>query len=63
MISDGVLCGRWAPMMSGRKAVVRIVPWRRMSRAEVSSRDDAIAEVERFLDRPVSVEVEPVARH
>jgi hypothetical protein len=63
MVSDGVLCGRWAPVVSGRKAAVRIVPWRRMSRAELASRDAAITEVERFLDRPVSVEVEPVARH
>lgn len=63
MVADGVLCGRWAPTVSARTAGVRIVPWRRMSRAELDSRDAAIAEVERFLDRPVTVEVERVARH
>ena len=63
MIADGVLCGRWAPTVSARTATVRIVPWRRMSRAELDSRDAAIAEVERFLDRPVTVDVERVARH
>lgn len=63
MVADGVLCGRWAPTVSARMAGVRIVPWRRMSRAELDSRDAAIAEVERFLDRPVTVEVERVARH
>lgn len=63
MVVDGVLCGRWAPTVSPRTAGVRIVPWRRMSRAELDSRDSAIGEVERFLDRPVTVEVDRVARH
>lgn len=62
MVADGVLCGRWAPAVTARNATVRIVPWRRMSRVELGSRDAAIAEVERFLDRPVRVEVGPVAR-
>lgn len=60
---DGVLAGRWAPTTSGRTATVRVVPWRRMSRAEVGARDAAIAEFERFLGRPVTVQVERVARH
>ncbi len=60
---DGVLAGRWAPTVSGRSATVRVVPWRRMSRAEVTARDAAIAEFERFLGRPVTVQVERVARH
>ncbi|MFE5670230.1 winged helix DNA-binding domain-containing protein [Agromyces sp. NPDC056523] len=63
MLADGVMCGRWAPTVGPRSATVRIVPWRRMSRAEVVARDDAIAGFERFLGRPIAVEVERVARH
>ncbi|GGI45202.1 hypothetical protein BCL57_000843 [Agromyces flavus] len=63
MLADGVMCGRWAPTVGPRSATVRIVPWRRMSRAEVASRDDAIAAFERFVERPVAIEVERVARH
>ncbi|WP_350348146.1 winged helix DNA-binding domain-containing protein [Agromyces sp. G08B096] len=61
MLAGGVMAGRWAPAVRGRRATVRIVPWRRMTRAELRSRDARIAEVEAFLGRPVDLEVEPVA--
>lgn len=60
MLAGGVMVGRWAPTLQGARASVRIVPWRRMSRAERSSRDAGIAEVEAFLGVPVTVEVEAV---
>ncbi|UOE43580.1 winged helix DNA-binding domain-containing protein [Agromyces larvae] len=62
LMIGGVMCGRWAPTVQGRRARVRIVPWRRLSRAELRSRDAAIAEVEAFLGVPVAVEVERVTR-
>jgi hypothetical protein len=61
MMAGGVLVGRWAPTMQATRATVRIVPWRRMSRAEARSRDASVAEVEAFLGVPVTVDVEPVA--
>ncbi|MRG59808.1 hypothetical protein GE115_07995 [Agromyces sp. CFH 90414] len=61
MFASGTMVGRWTWTGQGRRAVVRIVPWRRMSRAEVRSRDARIAEVERFLGVPVTVEVDGVA--
>ncbi|WP_168209132.1 winged helix DNA-binding domain-containing protein [Agromyces intestinalis] len=53
MMVGGVMCGRWAPTVQGRRATVRLVPWRHMSPAEARSRDVAIAQVEAFLGVPV----------
>jgi hypothetical protein len=58
---DGVMCGRWAPVVEARRARVRIVPWRTFSTAEERALAASVAEVEGFLGVPVTVEVEPSA--
>lgn len=61
MMAGGVMVGRWAPTVQATRATVRIVPWRRMSRAETHARDASVAELETFLALPVALEVEPVS--
>lgn len=61
LVVDGVLAGRWAPVVEPRRATVRIVPWRRMSRAEQRALAASVDGVERFLGLPVTVRTEPVA--
>ena len=61
LMIDGMLWGRWAPVVEARRARVRIVPWRTFSAAEERSLAASVAEVERFLGVPVTVEVEPSA--
>ncbi|MFD4422425.1 winged helix DNA-binding domain-containing protein [Agromyces sp. NPDC058484] len=58
MMVDGVMVGRWAPVLEAKRAAVRIVPWRVFSRAEERSLAASVAEVERFLGVPVTVERE-----
>jgi hypothetical protein len=53
---DGVLAGRWAPSVQAKRAVVKVVPWRPFSPAEERSLEASVAEVERFLGVPVTVE-------
>ena len=53
---DGVLAGRWAPAVQAKRAVVKVVPWRPFSPAEERSLQASVAEVERFLGMPVTVE-------
>jgi hypothetical protein len=53
---DGVLAGRWAPSVQAKRAVVKVVPWRPFSPAEERSLQASVAEVERFLGMPVTVE-------
>ena len=60
LMVDGVMVGRWAPVVGAKQATVRIVPWRDLSRGEERSLAAAVAEVERFLGVPVSVEREPI---
>jgi hypothetical protein len=59
LMIDGVMAGRWAPAVSGRSAIVRIVPWRAFSAREERALAASIAEVERFLGVPVTVAREP----
>ena len=61
LMVDGVMAGRWAPVVQAKGATVRIVPWRELSRAEERSLAASVAEIERFLGVPVSVERESVA--
>lgn len=56
VVSDGVLAGRWAPVVDERRATVKLAPWRRFSRAEERSLAASVAELERFLGVPVAVE-------
>ena len=60
---DGVMCGRWAPVVQATRATVRIVPWRRFSQTEERSLAASVAEVERFLGVPVTVETEDPRAH
>jgi len=60
LMVDGVMVGRWAPVVGAKQATVRIVPWRDLSRGEERSLAAAVAEVERFLGVPVNVEREPI---
>ncbi|KRC61725.1 hypothetical protein ASE14_12930 [Agromyces sp. Root81] len=61
LMIDGVMAGRWAPVTSGRSAVVRLVPWRAFPAREERALEASVAEVERFLGTPVTVEREPAA--
>jgi hypothetical protein len=56
LMIDGVMCGRWAPVVNAKRAAVRIVPWREFSPAEERSLAASVAEVERFFGTPVTVE-------
>ena len=57
---DGVMCGRWAPVVGASQARLRIVPWREFSRAEERALAASVAEIERFLGMPVGVEHEGI---
>ena len=57
---DGVMAGRWAPVVDAKRARVRIVPWREFTRAEERALAASVAAVERFLGLPVAVEREPI---
>jgi hypothetical protein len=57
---DGTMAGRWAPVVEPKRARVRIVPWRELTRAEERSLAASVADVERFLGLPVAVEREPI---
>ena len=60
LVIDGTMAGRWAPVVEAKRARVRIVPWREFSRAEERALAASVAEVERFLGLPVTVEREPI---
>jgi hypothetical protein len=61
LIVDGVMAGRWAPVVQGRRATARIVPWRPLTAAEERALAASVAELERFLGMPVTLEVEAPA--
>jgi hypothetical protein len=56
LVIDGVMAGRWAPVVEARRASVRVVPWRTFSPTEERSVEASVAELERFLGVPVTVE-------
>ena len=56
LMVDGVMVGRWAPVVQAKGATLRLVPWREFSRAEERSLAASVAEVERFLGVGVTVE-------
>ena len=62
IVIDGVMVGRWAPVVEAKRARVRIVPWRAFTPDEERSLAASVAEVERFLGLPVTVEHEPSPR-
>jgi hypothetical protein len=55
---DGVMAGRWAPVVQGRTATARIVPWRPLAAAEERAVAASVTELERFLGMPVTLELE-----
>ena len=61
LMIDGVMAGRWAPVVQAKRVTVRVVPWRRFSRVEERSFVASVAEVERFFGVPVTVEREEPA--
>ena len=56
LMIDGVMAGRWAPVVQPKRAVVRLVPWRTFSADEERGLAASVAEVERFLGVPVEIE-------
>ncbi|MBT2516972.1 AlkZ family DNA glycosylase [Streptomyces sp. ISL-90] len=62
LMIGGVMCGRWAPVVEAKRARVRVVPWRAFSPAEQRSLAASVAELERFLGMPVTVETELLER-
>jgi DNA glycosylase AlkZ-like len=56
VVADGVLAGRWAPVVQEGRAIVKLAPWRAFSTAEERSLAASVAELERFLGVPVTVE-------
>ena len=56
LMIDGVMAGRWAPAVQANRALVKVVPWRTYSPAEEGSLEASVAEVERFLGLPVTLE-------
>lgn len=56
LMVDGVLAGRWAPAVQTRRATVRVAPWRAWSPAEERALAASVAQLERFLGVPVTVE-------
>ena len=56
---DGILAGRWAPVVDERRAALRLALWRELSRAEEGSLAASVAELERFLGTPVTIERVP----
>lgn len=55
VVSDGVLAGRWAPVVTGRSATVKFSPWRAFTRAEERSLAASVTDLERFLGVPVTM--------
>jgi hypothetical protein len=58
LMVDGIMAGRWAPIVQAKRATVRLVPWRRFTSIEERSLAASLSEVERFLGVPVAVERE-----
>jgi hypothetical protein len=58
LVIDGVMAGRWAPVVEAKLATVRVVQWRTFSPAEEHSLEASVAELERFLGVPVGVQRE-----
>ncbi|WP_159606427.1 winged helix DNA-binding domain-containing protein, partial [Agromyces humi] len=58
LMVDGVMAGRWAPVVQAKRATARIVPWRTFSAAEERALAASVADLERFLGVPVALSVE-----
>lgn len=60
LVVDGVLAGRWAPVVAARTATVKLAPWREFSPVEERALTASVTELERFLGTPVTVDRSPV---
>lgn len=60
MLAGGVMVGRWAPVVQGGRATLRVLPWRMFSRGERRSLDAGLAEVGAFLGMSTDVAFEPM---
>lgn len=61
LVVDGVLAGRWAPVLTARAATVKLAPWGSFSPAEEHALAASVDGLERFLGVPVTVERATVA--
>lgn len=59
LMVDGVMAGRWAPVVQAKRATARVVPWRAFSAPEERALAASVADLERFLGVPVTMSVEP----
>lgn len=58
LMVDGVMAGRWAPVVQGRRATARVLPWRDLAPAEERALAASATELERFLGMPVTLAIE-----
>ncbi len=58
LMIDGVMCGRWAPIVEAKRVRVRLVPWRRFTAREERGLGTSVAELETFFGLPATVELE-----
>ncbi|MDR6905629.1 hypothetical protein J2X63_001315 [Agromyces sp. 3263] len=59
LMVDGVMAGRWAPVVQAKRATARVVPWRAFSAPEERALAASVADLERFLGVPVTMSVDP----
>ena len=58
LMIDGVMSGRWAPVVEAKRIRVRIVPWRRFTDREERGLESSVADLETFFGLPAAVERE-----
>lgn len=58
LMIDGVMSGRWAPVVEAKRVRVRLVPWRRFTTREERGLGTSVADLETFFGLPVAVERE-----
>jgi hypothetical protein len=59
VVCDGRVIGRWRLDRTSRSAAVRVTPFEPFSRRHREELGRERADIERFLGRPVALEVEP----
>ena len=58
LMIDGVMSGRWAPVVEAKRVRVRVVPWRRFTAREERGLEASVADLETFFGLPAAVERE-----
>jgi hypothetical protein len=59
VVCDGRVLGIWRLDRAGRSATIRVSPFEPFSRRHQDGLDRERADIERFLGRPVALDVEP----